>query len=153
MPSGLNEVIIGGHLGRDAEIRFTKDGSPWASFTVCVSEKYKNRAGETVESQTWVGCKWWSCYENAGEWLTKCRGVIVTGKLATNSYENKEGKKVTTLEVKVTHCYPHDNTWSKRGAREPQQRRDHVEESDARYSKGAYTNAQGLAVSDEDCPF
>lgn len=122
MPN-INQVTLAGHLGRDAEVRVTQAGKPWATFSVAVTEKYKAQDGSWKETTTWVNCKWWGCYDNAGDWLKKGRGVFVTGKLAENSYEKQDGTKVKTLEVKVDHCYPVENT-----------KPDGVRDSDARYA-------------------
>lgn len=141
MPS-INSVVIAGHLGRDADIKFTKSGDPWARFSVAITERYK-AGNEWKEQTTWVNCKWWGCYENAGEWLTKGRGVTITGKLSVNSYEAKDGTKRNDLEVRVFQCFPADGSFAKR------------RETDDRplASKPVETGDWGGAATDDDVPF
>lgn len=141
MPS-INSVVIAGHLGRDAEVKFTKDGKAWVPFSVAVTEKYKS-GNEWKERTVWLSCKWWGCYENVGEWLTKGRGVVVTGRLDVNSYEDKNGVKRNDVEINVAKCVPVDSSFfRKREARDDRPPASKPMETD-----------WGGSATDDDVPF
>lgn len=48
MPA-LNRVQLIGYLGRDPESRFTPTGKKVAHFSVAVTNRWKNKDGETKE--------------------------------------------------------------------------------------------------------
>ena len=55
MAGSVNKVILVGNLGRDPEIRQTKDGRPIANLSVATSETWKDRAtGERREKRNGI---------------------------------------------------------------------------------------------------
>jgi len=87
----VNKFIGIGNLGRDPEMRAMPNGTEVANFSIAISEKYKNKAGEMKEVTEWVNI---ACFgklaEIAGQYLTKGSTVYVEGKLKTDKYE-KDG--------------------------------------------------------------
>ena len=54
MAYSLNKVLLIGNLGRDPEIRSTKDGKDIASLSIATSESWKDRStGEKNEKTEW----------------------------------------------------------------------------------------------------
>jgi single-strand DNA-binding protein len=52
--SSVNKVILVGNLGKDPEIRRTRDGRPIANLSVATSEKWTDkRTGEIREKTEW----------------------------------------------------------------------------------------------------
>lgn len=95
----VNKVILVGHLGRDAETRFTPSGVPVTSFSVATSRRWKDQqTNEWKEETDWSNVVLWRS-ENLANYLTKGKQVYVEGRLQTRSYDDKEGKKVYRTEV------------------------------------------------------
>lgn len=95
----VNKVILVGHLGRDAETKFTPGGAAVTRFSVATNRRWKDKdSGEWKEETDWSNVVLWRS-ENLANYLTKGKQVYVEGRLQTRSYEDKEGKKVYATEV------------------------------------------------------
>jgi single-strand DNA-binding protein len=95
----VNKVILIGHLGRDAETKFTPGGAAVTRFSVATNRRWKDQqSGEWKEETDWSNVVLWR-QENLGQYLTKGKQVFVEGRLQTRSYEDKDGKKVWSTEV------------------------------------------------------
>src|SRR5476651_664882 len=97
--SGINKVILVGHLGKDPEIRQLEGGVSVASFPLATSETF-NKDGKKVEQTEWHNIVLWrSLAEVAAKFLQKGKLVYIEGKLRTRSFEDKDGVKKYTTEV------------------------------------------------------
>lgn len=95
----VNKVILLGHLGRDAETKFTPGGAAVTKFSVATNRRWKDQqSGEWKEETDWSNVVLWRS-ENLANYLTKGKQVYVEGRLQTRSYEDKDGKKVYATEV------------------------------------------------------
>ena len=95
----VNKVILVGHLGRDAETKFTPGGVSVTSFSVATSRRWKDQqSGEWKEETDWSNVTLWRA-ENLAQYLTKGKQVYVEGRLQTRSYDDKDGKKVYRTDV------------------------------------------------------
>ncbi|HTP86920.1 MAG TPA: single-stranded DNA-binding protein [Bryobacteraceae bacterium] len=95
----VNKVILIGHLGRDAETKFTPAGVPVTRFSVATNRRWKDQqTGDWKEETDWSNVVLWR-QENLANYLTRGKQVYVEGRLQTRSYEDKDGKKVWTTEV------------------------------------------------------
>jgi single-strand DNA-binding protein len=95
----VNKVILLGHLGRDAETKFTPGGAAVTRFSVATNRRWKDQqSGEWKEETDWSNVVLWRS-ENLANYLTKGKQVYVEGRLQTRSYEDKDGKKVYATEV------------------------------------------------------
>lgn len=97
--SGINKVILVGHLGKDPEVRHLEGGVAVASFPLATSETF-NKDGRKVEQTEWHNIVMWrGLAEVATKYLQKGKLVYIEGKLRTRSFEDKEGIKKYTTEV------------------------------------------------------
>ena len=97
--SGINKVILVGHLGKDPEVRQLEGGVTVASFPLATSETF-NKDGRKVEQTEWHNIVMWrGLAEVAAKYLQKGKLVYIEGKLRTRSFEDKEGIKKYTTEV------------------------------------------------------
>ena len=97
--SGINKVILVGHLGKDPEIRYLEGGVSVTSFPLATSETY-NKDGKKVEQTEWHNIVLWrSLADVAAKYLQKGKLVYIEGKLRTRYFEDKEGIKKYTTEV------------------------------------------------------
>ncbi|MGO9095395.1 MAG: single-stranded DNA-binding protein [Bryobacteraceae bacterium] len=95
----VNKVILIGHLGRDAETRFTTGGAAKTTFSVATNRRWKDQqTGEFKEETDWHNIVLWRM-ENVATYLTKGVQVYIEGRLQTRNYEDKDGKKVYFTEV------------------------------------------------------
>ena len=97
--SGINKVILVGHLGKDPEVRHLEGGVTVASFPLATSETF-NRDGKRVEQTEWHNIVLWrGLAEVASKYLQKGKLVYIEGKLRTRSFEDKEKVKKYVTEV------------------------------------------------------
>ncbi len=95
----VNKVILIGHLGKDAETKFTTGGAAKTTFTLATNRRWKDQqTGEWKEETDWHNIVMWR-QENVANYLTKGKQIYVEGRLQTRNYEDKEGKKVYITEV------------------------------------------------------
>ena len=97
--SGINKVILVGHLGKDPEVRHLEGGVTVASFPLATSETF-NKDGKRVEQTEWHNIVLWrGLAEVASKYLQKGKLVYIEGKLRTRSFEDKEKVKKYVTEV------------------------------------------------------
>ena len=95
----VNKVILLGHLGKDAETKFTPSGVARSTFTVATNRRWKDQqSGEWKEETDWHNVLLWRS-ENLANYLLKGKQVYVEGRLQTRSYEDKEGQKRYITEI------------------------------------------------------
>src|SRR5215216_2068282 len=97
--SGINKVILVGHLGKDPEVRYLEGGVSVASFPLATTETF-NKDGRKVEQTEWHNIVLWrSLADVAAKYLQKGKLVYIEGKLRTRSFEDKEKVKKYVTEV------------------------------------------------------
>lgn len=97
--SGINKVILVGHLGKDPEVRYLDGGVTVASFPLATSETY-NKDGKKIEQTEWHNIVMWrGLADTAAKYLKKGKLVYLEGKLRTRSFEDREGHKKYSTEI------------------------------------------------------
>jgi single-strand DNA-binding protein len=86
MPN-LNQSIVIGHLGRDAETRYTQSGRTVCNFSVAATIRLGER-----ELTEWFNVEAWGTLGEACGELKKGEAVIAIGRQKTSSWETKEGE-------------------------------------------------------------
>jgi single-strand DNA-binding protein len=95
----VNKAILIGHLGRDAETKFTPAGAAMTKFSVATNRRWKDQqTGEWKEETDWVNVVLWRS-ENLANYLLKGKQVYVEGRIQTRSWDDKDGKKQYMTEV------------------------------------------------------
>jgi single-strand DNA-binding protein len=98
----VNKVILVGNLGRDPEVRFTQGGSPVANFTLATNEVWNDKAGARQERTEWHRVvAWGKTAEIARDHLSKGKQVYIEGSLQTRQWEDRDGNKRSTTEIKA----------------------------------------------------
>ena len=96
----INKAIIIGRLGEYPTIRYTKDGTPAASFTVATTEQWKGKDGQMQEQTEWHRVTAWSrLAEICGEFLSRGSRVYIEGKLQTRKWKDQNGNDRYTTEI------------------------------------------------------
>lgn len=97
----MNKVILMGRLTRDPEVRYSQGEQPTAvaRYTLAVDRRIKREGDETAD---FISCV---AFGRAGEFAEKYfrKGIkiVVTGRIQTGSYTNRDGQKVYTTDVIV----------------------------------------------------
>ena len=101
----LNHITIMGRLVRDPELRRTGSGIAVASFTVAVDRDFGSRDGGERETD-FIDCvAWRQTGEFVSKYFTKGRMIVVSGRLQSRSWNDKDGNKRRTAEVVADNCY------------------------------------------------
>src|SRR5262249_26137538 len=101
MTRSVNKVIVLGHLGKDAETKFTPSGVAVTKFSVATSRRWKDsQSDEWKEETDWHNIVLWRS-ENLATYLTKGKQVYVEGRLQTRSYEDRDNVKRYVTEIVV----------------------------------------------------
>ena len=91
-----------GHIGRDAEIRTTRDGKPWASFPVAVDTDVDSEAGAA-----WVRVALFGDTVGAlAPRLTKGAEIYCEGRVTLRSWTDADGKSRAGLSLTASLVQP-----------------------------------------------
>jgi single-strand DNA-binding protein len=97
----VNKVILVGNLGRDAELRYTPGGAPVATLNLATTEVWNDKAGQKQEKTEWHRViLWGKSAESLNEYLVKGKQIYVEGRLQTRQWDDKDGTKRYTTEVR-----------------------------------------------------
>lgn len=101
MSGSVNKVMLIGRLGADPEVRDTKTGGRFATFSLATSERWKDKSGEQQERTEWnrVVVFQEGLIPVIEQYVTKGSNVFIEGKLQTRKYEDKDGVEKYTTEV------------------------------------------------------
>lgn len=124
-----------GHVGKDPEVRSTSGGTAVCNFSVATTRKWKDKGGNAKEQTTWWRIVAWDkLAEICGKYVHKGSKVYVEGEGEEREWQDREGQKRTSFEVRahvVTFLDPKDES----------RKRDSQDQRPA------------AEVSDEDIPF
>ncbi|MBM3700526.1 MAG: single-stranded DNA-binding protein [Actinobacteria bacterium] len=101
MAINVNNITIVGNLTRDPELRFTSNGTPVASFGIAVNKRFQNKSTGEWESEAdfFNVSAWFKLAENCAESLGKGDRVLINGRLAQDSWDDKDGQKRTNFKI------------------------------------------------------
>src|SRR5215212_719919 len=98
----VNKVILVGNLGRDSELRYTPGGAAVATLNLATTEVWNDKAGQKQEKSEWHRIVLWGKQaESLQEYLTKGKQIYVEGRLQTRQWDDKDGNKKYTTEIKA----------------------------------------------------
>ena len=99
----MNKVILMGRLTRDPDVRYSngENVTAVARFTLAVDRRFARRDGDQ-QTADFIGCV---AFGRNAEFIEKYfrQGIriVVSGRIQTGSYTNRDGVKVYTTEVVV----------------------------------------------------
>lgn len=100
----LNRADIQGRFVRDPELRRTNSGTAVASFTLAVDDDFTNDKGE--RGCSFIPCVAWKQQaEFVQKYFTKGNMSIVSGRIQTRQYTDKDGNKRTATEIVADRVY------------------------------------------------
>ena len=108
--AGETQITVIGNLTADPELRFTPSGAAVANFTVASTPRqFDRQSNEWKDGETlFMRCSVWrEAAENVAESLQRGARVIVSGRLVSRSWEDKEtGQKRSVMEMQVDEVGP-----------------------------------------------
>jgi len=107
--ASLNKIFLIGNLGRDPEMRATQSGISVCNFTLATNERWKDKSGQQQEKTEWHRIVAWGAQATFCEkYLKKGRQVFVEGSITTREWNDREGNKKTTTEIRAFRIQPLD---------------------------------------------
>ena len=103
----MNRVILMGRLTRDPDVRYSngENSMAIARYTLAVDRRGRRAQGANGQEQQTADFIQCVAFDRAGEFAEKYfrqgMRVLVSGRIQTGSYTNKEGQRVYTTEVIV----------------------------------------------------
>lgn len=104
-----NVITIVGNLTDDPELRYTPNGVAVANCRVAVNRRMFNKESNSWDDKLdgYFTINVWRDYaENVAESLAKGTRVLVTGRLISRSYEDKEGQTRWVTEIEADEICP-----------------------------------------------
>ena len=93
----MNRVILMGRITKDVDAR--GDGNNMvARYSLAVDRRFKNKDGE-YDTDFINIVAFGKSAEFASKYFAKGMKVVITGRIQTGSYTNKDGQKVYTTDV------------------------------------------------------
>jgi len=100
--ASVNKVILIGNLGRDPEVKYTQGGTAVANLSVATNEVWTDKAGQKQERTEWHRVVVWGKQAQViSEHLAKGKQIYVEGSLQTRSWDDREGNKRYTTEIRA----------------------------------------------------
>lgn len=99
----LNNVTLMGRLTKDPEIRTTGSGIPTTTFSIAVDRDYGKDGKRETDFPTIVA--WRGTAEFVGKYFRKGSMIVVSGRLQTRNFTDKEGNKRSATEVVADNVY------------------------------------------------
>ena len=142
----VNKVILVGNLGRDAELRYTPGGAAVATLNLATTEVWNDKGGQRQEKTEWHRIVLWGKQaESLQEYLTKGKQIYVEGRLQTRQWDDKDGNKRYTTEIKADRITLLGGGGGGRGAS--------MERSSAPMAHGGGDEPPMEPITDDDIPF
>ncbi len=100
----MNKVILMGRLTRDPEVRYSQGERSMAiaRYSLAVDRRGRRNQDSNEQTADFINCV---AFDKAGEFTEKYfrqgMRVLVSGRIQTGSYTNKEGIKVYTTDIVV----------------------------------------------------
>lgn len=101
----MNKVILMGRLTRDPDVRYSQSGDgslAIARYTLAVDRRGRRTDNGNDQTADFIGCvAFGRSAEFAEKYLHQGSKILITGRIQTGSYTNKDGQKVYTTDVVV----------------------------------------------------
>jgi single-strand DNA-binding protein len=95
----VNSVTLVGNLGQDLETRFTQSGTAVANFSLATNEPYMKGKEKQKHTEWHRIVVFGKLAETCSQYLQKGSQVMISGRLRTRSWTDKDGVARRTTEV------------------------------------------------------
>ena len=101
----LNHITVMGRLTRDPEMRTTQSGVSVVSFTVACDRDFGGRDGGERRTD-FIDCvAWRSTGEFVSKYFHKGSMIVVSGRLQSRKWQDREGNNRTSWEINADNVY------------------------------------------------
>lgn len=100
----LNKIIFQGRFCENPELKQTQSGVSVSSFTLAVDRDFKNQSGER-ETDFILVVAWKSVAEFIVNHFSRGDMAIVSGRLQSRRWEDRDGNKRTAIEIVAENIY------------------------------------------------
>ncbi|HEV58871.1 MAG TPA: single-stranded DNA-binding protein [Phycisphaerales bacterium] len=98
----FNRVILGGHLTRKPELRYTHNDVPVASGGLAVNRRWKGKDGQDRNEVCFVDFDIWGARGEAlAKHFDKGDPILIEGRLVLDEWTAKDGTRRQRLKVRV----------------------------------------------------
>lgn len=96
----MNHVALVGYVGADPTVNAGRNGHEITTFSLAITEKFKNKDGSMIERTDWhkIVCFGYTA-KYVSDYIRKGDLVSVEGKLKNNNYTDKNGTKHFETQV------------------------------------------------------
>lgn len=96
----MNHVALVGYVGADPIVNAGRNGHEITTFSLAITEKFKNKDGSMIERTDWhkIVCFGYTA-KYVSDYIRKGDLVSVEGKLKNNNYTDKNGTKHFETQV------------------------------------------------------
>lgn len=101
----MNKVILMGRLTREPDIRYSQGENSMAiaRYTLAVDRRTRGQNGE--QPADFISCVAFNkAAEFAQKYLHQGTKILVSGRIQTGSYTNRDGQRVYTTDVIIEEC-------------------------------------------------
>jgi single stranded DNA-binding protein (ssb) len=97
----INKAIIMGRVGRDPDIRTTRDDKKVANFSVATSETWKDARGDRQEKTTWHNIVIWNegLVKVVERYVQKGDLIYLEGQIEKRKWKDDSGNERETTEI------------------------------------------------------
>ncbi|OGC00617.1 hypothetical protein A2V82_01805 [candidate division KSB1 bacterium RBG_16_48_16] len=100
----LNKVMLIGRLGAEPELKYTASGVAVLTLSIATNTRWKAQDGNQQEQTEWHRVVVWrKLAEMIAQYAQKGTRVYVEGRLATRSWQDKDGIKRYSTEIQGDH--------------------------------------------------
>ena len=96
--ASFNKVILIGNMVADPELKTTPNGVSVCSFRIAVGRRY-TKPNEPQQTDFIDIVTWRTQAEFVTRYFAKGKPILICGSIQTRNWEDKDGKKRTTVEV------------------------------------------------------
>ena len=93
--------IVAGRLTSDIELKQTQGGTSVCSF--CIASNKKQKPGEEQRDANYIDVvAWGKTAEFVSRYFRKGSSILVSGEIDTDTYADKDGKKIKRTRINAT---------------------------------------------------
>ena len=97
-----NIITLIGNVGNEPEMRILKNGTKLSTFSLAVTDNYKDKDGQWQKKTEWHDCVAWAKVADLVERrVNKGSFLLIKGQLVYNRWEDKNGSKRKDARIKV----------------------------------------------------
>ncbi len=96
----LNKVMLIGNTGRDAELRYTANGTAVSDFSMAVNSRRRSPSGDWEDETEWFQVVLFGDRaERISQYITKGKQLYLEGRLRTRNWDDDQGVRHYRTEV------------------------------------------------------